>query len=68
MFVLFYLLGIREVLGEFNTEANKKLNNYDKLISPGTMTLTYKVLKRKKTSSPSKFSLMRASCALLENF
>ena len=41
---------IAEVLDEFNTEANKKLNNYDKLIPSGTMTLTYKVLKRKKTS------------------
>ncbi|MBP3855251.1 MAG: hypothetical protein IK990_06535, partial [Ruminiclostridium sp.] len=41
---------IAEVLDDFNTEANKKLNNYDKLIPSGSMTLTYKVLKRKKTS------------------
>ena len=41
---------IADVLDEFNSEANKKLNNYDKLIPSGTMTLTYKVLKRKKTS------------------
>ena len=59
---------IAEMLDEFNSEANQKLNNYDKLIPSGTMTLSYKVLKRKKTSCASKFSFMRASCALLENF
>ena len=42
--------GIAEMLDEFNSAAAQKLNNHDKLVPSGTMTLTYKVLKRKKTS------------------
>ena len=41
---------IAQVLDEFNAVANKKLNQYDKLVPSGTMTLSYKVLNRKKTS------------------
>ena len=41
---------IADVLDEFNSAAAQKLNNYDKLVPSGTMTLTYKVLTRKKTS------------------